>query len=351
MSSLRIENVSKSFDGVQALQGIHLEIRHGEFFSVLGPSGCGKTTLLRVIAGFEKPTTGRIFFDDQDITSVTARMRETGMVFQNYALFPHMTVLENVEFGLRTKHMSKEERRRKALRVLETIHLSDKVNSRIPELSGGEQQRVAVARAIVVEPKVLLFDEPLSNLDVALRATTREEIKALQRRVGITTIYVTHDQSEALGLSDRIALMRGGRIEQMGTPQELYDHPESLFAAEFLGAANMLKGTFDATTSQFRTGNLTFSIPAGHVRDHRSRLSVAIKPEHIHIVRRDDAEHLEVLVETVEYQGFTTNLLLSHADLNLRASCITSMLGNALRPGDRIHVWIDWERCSFFGDL
>lgn len=349
MASLRIENISKSFNSLQALQGINLEIRHGEFFSVLGPSGCGKTTLLRVIAGFENPTTGKIFFDNQDITSVTPRIRQLGMVFQNYALFPHLTVLENVEFGLRARKLSKEERRRKVEQVLESVHLKNRINSPIPDLSGGEQQRVAVARAIVVEPRLLLFDEPLSNLDVALRATTREEIKALQRRVGITTIYVTHDQSEALGLSDRIALLREGRIEQVGTPQDLYNHPASLFVAEFLGAANMLKGAFDLDTRRFRTGDLTLTIPAGLSPRNGGGLSVAVKPEYVRFYGNDGANDIEARVETVEYQGFTTNVLLSYAGVQLRASCITSMLPIELRPGDRIRVWIDWDHCSFFG--
>ncbi len=205
MSSLTLYNLSKSFGTLQALAPIEMEIHEGEFFSLLGPSGCGKTTLLRMIAGLEPPSSGTIVIDGTDITSFPPQKRNVGIVFQNYALFPHMSVFENVAYGLEVKKIPQNEIRAKVLHILEKVHLSEKTDIPVPSLSGGEQQRVAVARAVVVEPGVPLFDEPLSNLDYALRLETRAEIKRLQREVGITTIYVTHDQGEALALSDRIA--------------------------------------------------------------------------------------------------------------------------------------------------
>ncbi|MGA7159624.1 MAG: ABC transporter ATP-binding protein [Bacteroidota bacterium] len=239
MSSLRIHNLSKSFDKLRAVAPIDIEIRDGEFFSLLGPSGCGKTTLLRMIAGLEPPSSGTIVVDGVDITSLPPQKRNIGIVFQNYALFPHMSVFENVAYGLEVKKMPRNEIRATVQHILEKVHLSEKAETPVPLLSGGEQQRVAVARAVVVEPRVLLFDEPLSNLDYALRIETRTEIKRLQREVGITTIYVTHDQGEALALSDRIAVLNGGVVQQVGTPDELYFQPNNAFTAAFIGHANL----------------------------------------------------------------------------------------------------------------
>ncbi|MGA9408667.1 MAG: ABC transporter ATP-binding protein [Bacteroidota bacterium] len=218
---------------------IKVDIRDGEFFSLLGPSGCGKTTLLRMIAGLELPSSGTIAIDSLDITSLPPQKRNIGIVFQNYALFPHMSVFENVAYGLEVKKIPGNEIRAKVQHILEKVHLLEKAETPVPLLSGGEQQRVAVARAVVVEPRVLLFDEPLSNLDYALRLETRTEIKRLQREVGITTIYVTHDQGEALALSDRIAVLNHGVVQQVGTPDELYFHPNNAFTATFIGHANL----------------------------------------------------------------------------------------------------------------
>ncbi len=239
MSTLSLRNISKSFGDLRALAPINLEIREGEFFSLLGPSGCGKTTLLRIIAGLETPTSGVVLLDGVDLTEVPPQKRNVGIVFQNYALFPHMTVYENVAYGLEVNKTEAGKIRTKVAEILGKVHLSDKANVRVPLLSGGEQQRVAVARAIVVKPKVLLFDEPLSNLDYALRLQTREEIKRLQREVGITTVYVTHDQGEALALSDRIAVLNKGVLQQQGTPEDLYFRPKNTFVASFIGHANL----------------------------------------------------------------------------------------------------------------
>ncbi len=239
MSSVNLNDISKSFGGTQALAPLSIEIHDGEFFSILGPSGCGKTTLLRIIAGLEEPSSGSVVVDGDDITHLSPQKRNVGIVFQNYALFPHMTVFNNVAYGLEVQHKKRPEIRTKVMEVLAKVHLAEKANVPVPSLSGGEQQRVAVARAVIVAPRVLLFDEPLSNLDYALRLETRAEIKRLQREVGITTIYVTHDQGEALALSDRIAVLNRGIVQQIGTPDELYFHPTNTFTATFIGHANL----------------------------------------------------------------------------------------------------------------
>ncbi len=238
MADLSLRNISKSFGKVQAVAPLNLEIHSGEFFSLLGPSGCGKTTLLRIVAGLEQPATGSLFLNQKDITALPPQKRNIGLVFQNYALFPHMTVFQNVAYGLEVLNRTKAEIRTKVISVLEKVQLDGKQSVAVPNLSGGEQQRVALARALVVEPQVLLFDEPLSNLDYALRLETRSVIRRLQKETGITNIYVTHDQSEALAISDRIAVMNSGAIQQIGTPQELYFSPANRFVASFIGHAN-----------------------------------------------------------------------------------------------------------------
>jgi len=241
-TGIRVEGVVKRFGRTVALRGVSLEVRGGEFFAILGPSGCGKTTLLRIIAGFEYPDEGRVYLGDRDVTELPPDKRGTVMVFQNWALWPHMTVYDNIAFGLRLRRVPEHEIRRRVQWVLDLLGLRG-LEGRYPgQLSGGQQQRVALARALVVEPEVLLLDEPLSNLDAKLRLRLRGEIKALQRKLGITAIYVTHDQEEAMSLADRIALMRDGRIEQIGMPEQLYRSPATLFTALFLGRTSLLLG-------------------------------------------------------------------------------------------------------------
>ena len=242
MTSVRLVGVKKYYDGVKALDGIDFQVSSGEIFTLLGESGCGKTTTLRVIAGFEIPDDGRVYFDDRDVTFLKPYERNTAMVFQNYALWPHMRVYDNVAYGLRVRRLPEDEIRRRVMRVLDMMGIRHLANRYPSELSGGQQQRVALARAIVVEPDVLLLDEPLSNLDAQLRVKMREEILALQRRLGITTIYVTHDQEEALSISDRIAVMRRGRIEQIGTPYDVYNNPRTLYVATFIGRSSTIPG-------------------------------------------------------------------------------------------------------------
>jgi len=249
-SALTIEKVEKRFGERVALDSVSVEVRPGELFFLLGPSGCGKTTLLRCVAGLCRPDTGRIWLDGMDITTRPAYQRGTAMVFQSYALWPHMTVLENVAFALRALRRPAAEARRRAMEMLERVRLADRADARPDELSGGQQQRVALARALAAEPRCLLLDEPLSNLDAQLRIELRGEIRRLCREAGLTTLYVTHDQKEAMAIADRLAVLRSGRLEQWGTPEEVYARPANRFVAGFLGAANFLEGRVIARSGE-----------------------------------------------------------------------------------------------------
>src|ERR671937_1493701 len=240
MAFLELNGVQKRFAGVTAVEDFNLAADRGEFVSFLGPSGCGKTTTLRMIAGFELPTTGSIAIDDVDITYRPPNRRNVGMVFQSYALFPNMTVADNIGFGLRIRKRSKDAIRKRVGELLELIHLEGRGDRYPWQLSGGQQQRVALARALAIEPQVLLLDEPLSALDAKIRVALRKEIRAIQRQLGITTVYVTHDQEEALSLSDRVVVMSEGRIEQIGNPFQIYNFPQTPFVASFVGTLSLL---------------------------------------------------------------------------------------------------------------
>ena len=247
LPAIELSGVVKEFQArgevITAVAGIDLDIREGEFFSLLGPSGCGKTTTMRMIAGFEEPTQGVIRLHGQDVTNISPNKRDVNMVFQSYALFPHMNVFENVAFGLRRKAVAKPEITRRVGEMLEIVDMAGRSERRPRELSGGQQQRVALARALVNNPRALLLDEPLGALDLKLRQAMQVELKRIQREVGITFVYVTHDQGEALTMSDRIAVMNDGSIEHLGTPREIYEHPRTRFVAGFIGTSNLLTGT------------------------------------------------------------------------------------------------------------
>lgn len=294
MSILSVKNISKSFGQSVVLNDINFELNNGEFFSVVGPSGCGKTTLLRIIAGLEFPTKGKIFIKDNDATDYSPQKRNVGIVFQNYALFPNMNVFENVAYGLHVKKLEKEIIKEKVFSVLEKVKMKDKADKNVTTLSGGEQQRVSLARVIVTEPALLLFDEPLSNLDYALRLETRNEIKRLQKEIGITSMYVTHDQSEALALSDRIAVLNKGVIQQIGTPYEVYNHPGNFFTADFIGHANF----FDKETA----GKIF------NVTDLNEDELLAVFPEEIIPVKC--TEYCKAKITDVQYSGFFTEYLI-----------------------------------------
>lgn len=246
-SPLRLENVTKRFGTVTAVERVSLEIPRGSFTTLLGPSGCGKTTLLRIIAGFYEPDEGHIYLDDKPIDNVPTHLRGTAMVFQDYALWPHMTVYDNIAYGLRMNKTPQNEIDQRVHETMQLVEMPAEFLKRRPtELSGGQQQRVALARALIVRPRVLLLDEPLSNLDAKVRQRLRLEIRSLQRRIGITTIYVTHDQEEALSMSDIVVVMNQGRVMQMGKPEEIYRQPSNAFVAEFLGVSNVLRGEITA---------------------------------------------------------------------------------------------------------
>jgi iron(III) transport system ATP-binding protein len=313
MTRITIEGLAVSFGGVRVIEGLSLEIPPGAFFTLLGPSGCGKTTLLRTIAGFIAPDAGALRFDDKDMTHVPAHKRGIGMVFQDYALFPDKTVFDNVAYGLRARKIDGGTIKARVGEYLERVGMSG-LEARYPAaLSGGQRQRVALARALVIEPQVLLMDEPLSNLDARLRVQIRESISDLQREVGITTVFVTHDQEEALALSDRIALMNQGRIEQTGTPEPIYTAPASAFVADFIGAANLLQvdvlgpgGAPDQVRISVEGRELVAfaggDTPAG-------KAMLAARPEDLRFTANDD-EAVNALPGTIlrkRYLGFKTS--------------------------------------------
>jgi iron(III) transport system ATP-binding protein len=283
-AEVRLQGVGKSYGKVQAVKPLDLVIEGGTLVTLLGPSGCGKTTLLRMIAGLEQATEGRLFIGGRDVTLLSAGARNVSMVFQSYALFPHMSVLDNVAFGLVSLGLARKEAQGKAEEALATVGLEG-FGGRLPsEMSGGQQQRVAVARALVLEPDVLLFDEPLSNLDARLRRSMREEIRALQQRLGVTVVYVTHDQSEAMAVSDMIVVMRNAEIAQMGTPSALYSHPRTVFVASFMGEANTIRGIVEAVSGDIATVSLDghrIQVPAQGLGE--GERDVVIRPEAIAI--------------------------------------------------------------------
>src|SRR4026209_2300512 len=291
MSFLSLNNISRTFGTTRAVAGVSLDVNQGEFFGLLGPSGCGKTTTLRMIAGLEKPDSGASRFADKEITQLAPERRGFGMVFQNYALFPHLNVFENVAFGLRARHKSKEEMNERVNSALELVQLPGYGKRAVDELSGGQQQRVAIARAIAIEPALLLFDEPLSNLDVSLREETRGEWRELITRLGLTAVYVTHDQEEAFAPCDRISVMMGGRILQTGKPRELYEHPVQVSVARFLGRNNLIRvmrlSSSKASVAEFKTldGGNTLHLPVNHedLAPLNKPVYLAIRPEHVQI--------------------------------------------------------------------
>ncbi|MPZ33452.1 MAG: ATP-binding cassette domain-containing protein [Rhodospirillales bacterium] len=314
-ATIRLDDVTKTFDGrVLAVDGVTLDIAAGEFFSLLGPSGCGKTTSLRMIAGFERPDSGRVHVAGQDITDVAVHKRDMGMVFQSYALFPHRTVAENVAFGLRMREVPKPDIERRVKAALAQVALTGLEERKPGQLSGGQQQRVALARALVVEPPVLLCDEPLGALDRKLRQQMQFELKELQKRLGVTLVFVTHDQEEALAMSDRIAVMNHGKVEQVGAPTEIYERPRTRFVADFIGEINILE-------------------EGGRAR--------ALRPEKIRLV--SDGARVSGTVETANFLGGSTLLRVSTADgrsLLVRETHAGERASRA--PGDAIGLaWND----------
>jgi len=280
MTEVSIEKLTKDYGQSLAVNGISIKIAEGEFISLLGPSGCGKTTTLKMIAGFEEATEGAIRFDGRDVVHMPVEKRDIGMVFQNYALFPHMTVEKNLAFGLEMRKIAKPEIQSRIAKVLDMVQLTGYADRYPRQLSGGQQQRVALARALVIEPRILLLDEPLANLDAKLREEMRVFIRDLQRRVGITTVYVTHDQAEAMTMSDRIVVMFGGRIAQIGTPSEIYERPANLAVAEFVGQVNIVRGTVRGGSVVTPFG----AVPIAGSRPEGSDVTLTLRPESVELL-------------------------------------------------------------------
>ncbi len=313
---VQLVDLVKRFAEVTAVDGISLEMAGGEFFSLLGPSGCGKTTTLRLIAGFEQPTEGTVILDGRDVAHTPPHKRNVNTVFQSYALFPFLTVEENVSFGLRYKNVTKAEARRKTAEALALVQLEGFQKRRPSQLSGGQQQRVALARALVLNPAVLLLDEPLGALDAKLRKALQIELKALQEEVGITFIYVTHDQEEALTMSDRLAVMSNGRVEQVGTPVDVYEEPSTAYVADFLGVSNMMPALGDGG-GRVRLGDFQFTATSGE-SGAVGRIRVVIRPERVHLEDHGTSggNRIPGMVERVLYVGATIQVVvhLAHGE-------------------------------------
>ncbi|MEV7230145.1 MULTISPECIES: ABC transporter ATP-binding protein [Polymorphospora] len=333
---------------VAAVDDVDLTIAAGEFFTLLGPSGCGKTTTLRMVAGFYFPTSGHIRFGGEDVTRRPPNKRDTGMVFQNYALFPHMSVAQNVSYGLKIRKVGRAESARRVEEALAQVHLGGYGTRRIDELSGGQQQRVALARALVIRPRTLLLDEPLSNLDAKLREETRAEIRRIQRDAGLTSIYVTHDQAEAMAMSDRIAVMESGKVRQVGSPQEIYHRPATTFVARFIGRSNVLSlpvlGATDTTVDVGLPGGgrATAKAPEGHGLTENDTALVSIRPEHVALARPGDKDTLPGQVTDVEFTGMSTNLTLDVAGTTVNVSAID--VPATVAVGDRLEVRLPADR-------
>jgi ABC-type Fe3+/spermidine/putrescine transport system ATPase subunit len=338
MAQVTLRDIRKAFGATEVLHGISLDIVSGEFVSLLGASGCGKTTLLRIVAGLESVSAGSVTIDGRDVTAVPPERRDIAMMFQSYALLPHLSVFENVRFPLRMRRIgTREEQRAKVAAALDTVQLSQLANRRPRQLSGGQQQRVALARAIVSDPKVLLLDEPLSNLDARLREEMQVELIELHRRLGLTTIFVTHDQEEALSLSDRIILINAGRIEQEGAPGEIYARPATAFASSFLGSANVVAATIeqiDGVPVAVLADGQRLPLPAGETA--RGRIKLVLRQEDL-TLQPAGADGLHATVATRVYLGARIRYVLDAAGTRLRV-----LAGNDRRfvRGDAVTVTV-----------
>lgn len=345
---IEISHVSKRFGDFLAVDDANFGIHQGEFFSMLGPSGCGKTTTLRMIAGFEQPSSGEVRLNGKDVSKVPPYKRNVNTVFQNYALFPHMTVFDNIAFGPRSAKVPKGEIAGRVKEMLEIVHLADFAERRPTQLSGGQQQRVALARALVNYPSALLLDEPLGALDLKLRQTMQLELKRIQREVGITFVFVTHDQEEALTMSDRIAVMNSGRVEQIGTPEEIYHQPATVFVAGFIGVANLIPAVVIGVTGHLATVDSSghrFAVPLtdSSIRPLDAAV-VMVRPERLHISIDEpsgDSAAVEVTVEELVFQGPVLRASLRAAGTELIAHIGPEDALPMLRPGDRL--WASWD--------
>ena len=340
---VKLENISKSYEkGKYVIKNLSLDVYEGEFLTLLGSSGCGKTTILRMISGLEHVTDGKVYIDDKDVTEVDPTKREVNTIFQNFALFPHMTVYENVSFGLKMKKINKQEIKERVTEVLKLVEL-DGFEERYPsQLSGGQQQRVAIARGIIMNPKVLLLDESLASLDLKLKKMMQIELKKIQKKLGITFIYVTHDQDEALTMSDRIIIIEKGVIKQEGSPKEIYEHPNSVFVADFIGESNIFKSTIihiDENKTIVDFDGKHFSIP----RDEKDKLgkmvNIMVRPENVTISTEPFQNAIKGVIKTIVYDGSITKLFVDNeGDFDLRVTVKGSV---DYKEGDTTYIIVD----------
>jgi multiple sugar transport system ATP-binding protein len=347
MAKVTIENVKKYFGNVKALDGIDLTIEEGSFVVLLGPSGCGKTTLMRCISGLEKLTEGKIYFDEKDVSNVSPKDRNVAMVFQSYAVWPHMKVRDNIAYPLKLKKVPKNEIEERVKWVSELLHISELLDRFPAQLSGGQRQRVAVARAIVHQPKVLLMDEPLSNLDALLRVKMRSELKKLHERVKVTTIYVTHDQTEAMTMGDKIAVMNAGKIVQFGTPEEIYKKPKTIFVAGFVGSPqmNFLNMKVVSSGTQFHAENLGLRIPLKS-DPKLEHVIVGIRPEHIHL---QQTERCVPITGTVYFAEKLMSETVIHLSIDAEKNLVIKVPYDlSAREGERMQVYLDLDQIHFF---
>ncbi len=356
-SHVRLDGVGKRFGDAWAVRGVSLTIADGEFYTFLGPSGCGKTTLLRMIAGFARPDEGMVYLDDRPVNDVPPWRRELGMVFQSYALWPHLSVFENVAFGLRERKVRREEIANRVGEALRMVNLEGMGDRRPSQLSGGQQQRVALARTLVIQPRVLLLDEPLSNLDAKLRAQMRIELLKLQRDLGITTVYVTHDQEEALTLSTRIAVLSAGAVMQEGTPREIYEAPMTRFVAEFVGSANLLSGRWEAAADGGEAVRLevgpTVRVAPGARGKRQDAVLLAVRPEALDVTARgepaDLRNRLDGTVVASAFQGASVQYEVVVGGLLLRATVPNSRGRRLFRRGEDVALFFASEDAGIVG--
>ena len=348
-AEVKFENITKKFNETVAVDNVSCNFEAGTLTTLLGPSGCGKTTSLRIIAGLERATSGKILVDNEDVTLLPATDRDVSMVFQSYALFPHMSVIENVSYGLQMINVNKEEYIEKALETLKLVNLEGYENRMPSELSGGQQQRVAVARAIVLKPKVLLFDEPLSNLDAKLRRQVREDIREIQQKLGVTTIYVTHDQEEALAISDKVIVMNKAVIAQEGSPKDLYNFPKNKFVANFIGDAN------DVTAEIINKQSNTYDLKLAEMKvkieinkDLNDKVSLALRPEKIKINRTNNENCIHASIKSASFVGSSYQYILSSKIGELYV--VSGDTTDIFKVGEEVFLSIDEKDIKILND-